>query len=133
MFILQRLHEKLYAINPTEIFVPSFIKAINEKTEDRFSNIISEPSPGILTFEIFQPEYCEMLVAEVSEALLFCCCLTILFVLSCCWSNSIQFLGKPFSNLDPENRHPNRASEQYEQHDVSWWFRNGIYASKSHG
>uniref|UniRef100_A0A3Q7GA81 Uncharacterized protein n=1 Tax=Solanum lycopersicum TaxID=4081 RepID=A0A3Q7GA81_SOLLC len=67
LFILQRLHEKLYAINPTEIFVPSFIKAINEKTEDRFSNIISEPSPGILTFEIFQPEYCEMLVAEVSE------------------------------------------------------------------
>ncbi|XP_027772012.1 uncharacterized PKHD-type hydroxylase At1g22950-like isoform X3 [Solanum pennellii] len=62
-----RLHEKLYAINPTEIFVPSFIKAINEKTEDRFNNIISEPSPGILTFEIFQPEYCEMLVAEVNH------------------------------------------------------------------
>ncbi|TMW92136.1 hypothetical protein EJD97_013456 [Solanum chilense] len=62
-----RLHEKLYAINPTEVFVPSFIKAINEKTEDRFNNIISVPSPGILTFEIFQPEYCEMLVAEVNH------------------------------------------------------------------
>ncbi|KAG5613387.1 hypothetical protein H5410_024668 [Solanum commersonii] len=62
-----RLHEKLYAIHPTEIFVPSFIKAINEKTEDRFKNIISQPFPGILTFEIFQPEYCEMLVAEVNH------------------------------------------------------------------
>lgn len=52
-------------------FLPSFIKAINENTEDSFRNIMSEPSPGVFTFEMLQPRFCEMLLAEVLS--LWCC------------------------------------------------------------
>lgn len=31
---------------------------------------MSEPSPGVLTFEMLQPRFCEMLLAEVLAALL---------------------------------------------------------------
>ena len=52
-------------MHPTNFFVPSFLKAINENTEQAFRNIMSEPSPGIFTFEMLQPRFCEMLLAEV--------------------------------------------------------------------
>ncbi|KAL1553622.1 hypothetical protein AAHA92_14275 [Salvia divinorum] len=41
----QRLHLELYNMHPTNFFVPSFLKAINENTEQAFRNIMSEPSP----------------------------------------------------------------------------------------
>lgn len=65
-FSSQRLHVELYNMHPTNFFVPSFLKAINENTEQAFRNIMSEPSPGIFTFEMLQPRFCEMLLAEVS-------------------------------------------------------------------
>lgn len=51
-------------------FVPSFLKAISENSEESFRNIMSEPSPGVFTFEMLQPRFCEMLLAEVLAALL---------------------------------------------------------------
>ncbi|XP_042000808.1 2-oxoglutarate and iron-dependent oxygenase domain-containing protein CP2-like [Salvia splendens] len=64
----QRLHLELYNnMHPTNFFVPSFLKAINENTEQAFRNIMSEPSPGIFTFEMLQPRFCEMLLAEVEN------------------------------------------------------------------
>ncbi|KAG6391660.1 hypothetical protein SASPL_149417 [Salvia splendens] len=63
----QRLHLELYSMHPTNFFVPSFLKAINENTEQAFRNIMSEPSPGIFTFEMLQPRFCEMLLAEVKN------------------------------------------------------------------
>ncbi|XP_047944406.1 2-oxoglutarate and iron-dependent oxygenase domain-containing protein CP2-like [Salvia hispanica] len=63
----QRLHLELYDMHPTNFFVPSFLKAINENTEQAFRNIMSEPSPGIFTFEMLQPRFCEMLLAEVEN------------------------------------------------------------------
>lgn len=49
-----------------QFFVPSFLDAINEGTEDSFRSILNEPSPGIFTFEMLQPCFCELLVSEVS-------------------------------------------------------------------
>ncbi|KAL1531878.1 2-oxoglutarate and iron-dependent oxygenase domain-containing protein cp2 [Salvia divinorum] len=63
----QRLHLELYNMHPTSFFVPSFLRAINENTEQDFRNIMSEPSPGIFTFEMLQPRFCEMLLAEVEN------------------------------------------------------------------
>ena len=52
-------------------FVPSFLEAIRENTEAGFRRIMGEPSKGIYTFEMLQPEFCEMLVSEVSHFFLF--------------------------------------------------------------
>lgn len=49
-----------------QFFVPSFLNAINEGTEDSFRSVMDEPSPGVFTFEMLQPHLCELLLAEVS-------------------------------------------------------------------
>ena len=62
---LQPLHRELYNLVPRLCFVPSFLKAINENTEDSFRSIISEASPGVFVFDMLQPSFCEMMLAEV--------------------------------------------------------------------
>lgn len=32
---------------------------------------MSEPSPGVFTFEMFQPQFCELLLLEVSSDLMY--------------------------------------------------------------
>ncbi|KAJ0049661.1 hypothetical protein Pint_16935 [Pistacia integerrima] len=64
---MQPLHRELYTMHPTTFFVPSFLKAISDNTEQSFRNIISEPSPGVFTFEMLQPRFCELLLAEVEN------------------------------------------------------------------
>lgn len=63
--ILQHLHRELYTMNPTTFFVPAFLKAINDNTEQSFRNIMSEPCPGIFVFEMLQPGFCNSLLEEV--------------------------------------------------------------------
>ncbi|XP_027343645.1 uncharacterized PKHD-type hydroxylase At1g22950-like [Abrus precatorius] len=63
----QPLHQELYTIDPTTFFVPKFLKAINDNTEQSFRSIMSEPAPGIFTFEMLQPHFCELLVSEVEN------------------------------------------------------------------
>ncbi|XP_051146314.1 2-oxoglutarate and iron-dependent oxygenase domain-containing protein CP2-like [Andrographis paniculata] len=63
----QPLHRELYTLNASNFFVPSFIEAINENTEQSFRSILSEPSPGIFTFEMLQPRFCELLMSEVEN------------------------------------------------------------------
>lgn len=63
----QPLHNELYELHPSAFFVPSFINAINENKEESFRSIISEPSPGVYTFEMLQPQFCELLLAEVEN------------------------------------------------------------------
>lgn len=53
-------------MNAANFFVPSFLKAINENTKESFRSIMTEPSPGVYTFEMLQPHFCELLVSEVS-------------------------------------------------------------------
>lgn len=61
------LHKELYAINAANVFVPSFINAIKENTEQSFRSIMAEPVPGVFTFEIFRPEFCNLLLSEVDN------------------------------------------------------------------
>lgn len=63
----QPLHRELYTMHAANFFVPSFLKAISENSEESFRNIMTEPSPGVFTFEMLQPRFCEMLLAEVEN------------------------------------------------------------------
>ncbi|XP_050226008.1 2-oxoglutarate and iron-dependent oxygenase domain-containing protein CP2-like [Mercurialis annua] len=63
----QPLHRELYTVNAENFFVPSFLKAINESTEQSFRNILVEPTPGVYVFEMLQPSFCEMLMSEVEN------------------------------------------------------------------
>ncbi|KAF8022548.1 hypothetical protein BT93_F0153 [Corymbia citriodora subsp. variegata] len=63
----QPLHRDIYSMHPSAFFVPTFLKAINDNTEESFRNIMSEPSPGVFTFEMFQPQFCKLLLSEVEH------------------------------------------------------------------
>lgn len=70
-------------MHATAFFLPGFIKAIHENTEESFRSIMSEPAPGIFTFEILQPDFCEALVKEVylqDYVLVFVCLVTLSFI-----------------------------------------------------
>ncbi|RYR07781.1 hypothetical protein Ahy_B05g075233 [Arachis hypogaea] len=58
---------ELYTLNPTAFFVPAFLNAINENTEQSFRRIISEPSPGIFIFQMLQPRICELFLSEIEN------------------------------------------------------------------
>lgn len=53
-------------MHAANFFVPSFLKAISDNTEQSYRSIMVEPSTGIYTFEMLQPNFCEMLLTEVS-------------------------------------------------------------------
>ncbi|KAL9274829.1 2-oxoglutarate and iron-dependent oxygenase domain-containing protein [Drosera capensis] len=61
------LHTELYSVLATNFFVPSFLKAITDNSEDSFRSIMSEPTPGVFTFEMFQPQFCDLLLSEVEN------------------------------------------------------------------
>ncbi|GMY18469.1 uncharacterized PKHD-type hydroxylase At1g22950-like [Fagus crenata] len=63
----QPLHRELYTMHKASFFVPSFLKAIDENTNEGFRSIMTEPSPGIYTFEMLQPHFCELLLSEVEN------------------------------------------------------------------
>lgn len=62
------LHKELFTMHATNFFVPSFIKAIHdENTDESFRSIMSEPAPGIFTFDMLQPQFCDLLLKEVEN------------------------------------------------------------------
>lgn len=63
----QPLHRELYSMNAASFFVPSFLRAINENTVESFRSIMSEPSPGVFTFQMLQKGFCDMLLNEVEN------------------------------------------------------------------
>ncbi|BBH04135.1 2-oxoglutarate and Fe(II)-dependent oxygenase superfamily protein, partial [Prunus dulcis] len=63
----QPLHRELYSMHPATTFVAPFLKAVSDNTEESFRRIMSEPSPGVFTFEMFQPQFCELLLSEVEN------------------------------------------------------------------
>ncbi|PON47336.1 Prolyl 4-hydroxylase, alpha subunit [Parasponia andersonii] len=63
----QPLHREIYTMHPANTFVPSFLKAISDNTEESFRSIMSEPSPGVFSFELLQPSFCELLLSEVEN------------------------------------------------------------------
>ncbi|KAG2265396.1 hypothetical protein Bca52824_072475 [Brassica carinata] len=56
----QRLHGEIYSLDPASVFVPSFLKAVTPKSEENFKSIMVQAAPGIYTFEMLQPKFCEM-------------------------------------------------------------------------
>ncbi|KAH9607374.1 hypothetical protein KSS87_020145 [Heliosperma pusillum] len=63
----QPLHKELYSMHATNFFSSAFLKAIHENTEESFRSIMSEPAPGIFTFEMLQPQFCDWLISEVEN------------------------------------------------------------------
>lgn len=61
------LHKEIYTMHSEHFLAPSFLRAINENTEASFRSIMAEPSRGVYTFEMLQPQFCEMLVSEVDH------------------------------------------------------------------
>lgn len=54
-----------------DFFVPSFLKAIAENTVESFRSIVAELTPGVYAFDMLRPQFCELLLAEVSCFFLF--------------------------------------------------------------
>ncbi|KAI3837335.1 hypothetical protein MKW92_049049 [Papaver armeniacum] len=63
----QPLHRELYTMDPATFFVQSFVEAINKNTEESLRSIISEPAPGVYTFEMLHKDFCKMLLSEVDN------------------------------------------------------------------
>ncbi|KAJ9548929.1 hypothetical protein OSB04_021472 [Centaurea solstitialis] len=66
----QPLHKDLYQLDATTFFVPSFIEAFmpsDSNKDQSIKSIMSEPAPGVYTFNMLQPRFCEMLLAEVEN------------------------------------------------------------------
>ncbi|KAK7280409.1 hypothetical protein RJT34_25473 [Clitoria ternatea] len=61
------LHKEIYILHAENFFTPSFLQAIEENTESSFKSIMAEPSKGLYTFEMLQPQFCEMLMSEVDH------------------------------------------------------------------
>ncbi|KFK44383.1 hypothetical protein AALP_AA1G250200 [Arabis alpina] len=63
----QRLHGEIYSLDPSGFFVPSFLGAVRQKSEEGLRSIMVPSSPGIFTFDMLNPRLCEMLLAEVEH------------------------------------------------------------------
>ncbi len=58
------LHKLLYTINDN-IFVPSFMQALQINTPEAFQQILHEEHPGIYSFDILKPDFCKQLFEEI--------------------------------------------------------------------
>ncbi|GKU90250.1 hypothetical protein SLEP1_g4260 [Rubroshorea leprosula] len=63
----QPLCKELYTMNAAYFFVPSFLYAINENKEESFRSVMTEPVSGVFTFEMLQPQFCDLLLSEVEN------------------------------------------------------------------
>ncbi|CAN0907801.1 2-oxoglutarate and iron-dependent oxygenase domain-containing protein CP2 [Linum grandiflorum] len=63
----QPLHKELYFLDAEKFFVPSFVQAVKEGTEESFRSIMKETTPGVYSFEMLQPSFCEMVISEVEN------------------------------------------------------------------
>ncbi|KAF0921042.1 hypothetical protein E2562_038242 [Oryza meyeriana var. granulata] len=61
------LHKDLYNMRPSSFFLPTFLEAIRTNTEESFRSIMTEPVPGVYSFAMLQPAFCEMLLQEVEN------------------------------------------------------------------
>ncbi|RLN23196.1 putative PKHD-type hydroxylase [Panicum miliaceum] len=61
------LHEELYNMHPSAFFLPTFLEAVRSNSEESFRSIMTEPIPGVYSFAMLQPTFCEMLLEEVEN------------------------------------------------------------------
>lgn len=63
----QPLHGELYGLDPEKFFVETFLNAINDGSSEAIRRIMTEPSPGIFTFNMLQPAFCSKMLDEVEH------------------------------------------------------------------
>ncbi|CAN8304373.1 unnamed protein product [Cochlearia groenlandica] len=63
----KRLHEEMYSLDPLSFFAPSFLRAVSQKSEQNLRSLLVESSPGIYAFEMFSPQFCQLLLEEVEN------------------------------------------------------------------
>ncbi|EFJ08531.1 hypothetical protein SELMODRAFT_131662 [Selaginella moellendorffii] len=63
----KRLHEDLYTLDPDQIFVEPFRKAVENGSEAALREILTEHSPGVFTFTMLQPGFCSKVLEEVAH------------------------------------------------------------------
>ncbi|XP_047340762.1 2-oxoglutarate and iron-dependent oxygenase domain-containing protein CP2-like [Impatiens glandulifera] len=61
------LHKELYTMNAEDFFVPDFVKAVKDNTEESYRKIMAEPLSGVFVFDMFQQTFCQMLLSEVEN------------------------------------------------------------------
>ncbi|KAK7269819.1 hypothetical protein RIF29_22572 [Crotalaria pallida] len=61
------LHKEIYSMHAENFFVPSFLEAIQGKSEASLRRVIAEPFKGIFTFQMLQPGFCQKLMEEVDH------------------------------------------------------------------
>jgi hypothetical protein len=64
-FSWQPLHQEVYNMHPSAFFIPTFLEAVRSNTEESLRSIMTEPTPGVYSFAMLQPNFCEMLLEEV--------------------------------------------------------------------
>ncbi|KAM7262692.1 hypothetical protein ACFE04_000375 [Oxalis oulophora] len=57
----------LYYIEPSFFFAPEFLKAIIKNTVECSRCATFEPTPSVFTFEMFNPQFCELMIAEIQN------------------------------------------------------------------
>jgi hypothetical protein len=58
------LNNHLYTLNDN-IFVPSFLQVLQVNTPEVLQQILREEHPGIYSFDILKPDFCNQLLEEV--------------------------------------------------------------------
>ncbi|MCO5581243.1 hypothetical protein L7F22_035121 [Adiantum nelumboides] len=61
------LHSDLYSLDPERFLVQTFRDAIKHGTSEGIRKIMTEPSPGLYTFDMLQPSICAKLLDEVEH------------------------------------------------------------------
>ncbi|XP_025815779.1 uncharacterized PKHD-type hydroxylase At1g22950 isoform X1 [Panicum hallii] len=67
LHLYKPLHEELYNMHPSAFFLPTFLEAVRSNSEESFRSIMTEPIPGVYSFAMLQPTFCEMLLEEVEN------------------------------------------------------------------
>ncbi|KAF8652637.1 hypothetical protein HU200_062705 [Digitaria exilis] len=67
LHLYKPLHEELYNMHPSAFFLPAFLEAVKSNSEESFRSIMKEPIPGVYSFAMLQPTFCEMLLEEVEN------------------------------------------------------------------
>jgi len=52
-------------MHPSAFFLPTFLEAVRSNSEESFRSFMTEPIPGVYSFAMLQPTFCEMLLEEV--------------------------------------------------------------------
>ncbi|CAN1256263.1 2-oxoglutarate and iron-dependent oxygenase domain-containing protein CP2 [Linum perenne] len=66
-YVLQPLSKELYSLDAAKFFVPSFLEAVKVGTEESIKSIVLETTPGVYSFDMLQPSFCDMLISEVEN------------------------------------------------------------------